>query len=219
MTSTGHLLKDVIQDEIGDVWTTVPGTVTNVHEDELKIDVNFKVKWNDNPIRLYDVRILYPQGNGAKIMYKVSQNDHVLLVFSKYVIDSLQSEGYTNVDVDDVFDVNDVVALPGFTIDADLSDEFHGMPISVPNGVHIVTEGEVIVSSEQFKWHDGETFYDILTSTTGSLGGIDFIASQVEPNLTISQAAVWTKLDAGGTPVSDYFIAKTDRGQYGVELG
>jgi len=219
MTTTGDILRDVIEEEINDIWTSVPGKVMNVHEDKLKVDVILKVKWLDNPIRLNNVRIVFPQGSGAKIMFKIENGDNVLMIFSKYAVDCLHTSRIIDVEQDDTFDINDVVALPGFALDSNLSDDFHGMPISIPNGIHLVTEGEVVVSSETFKWHDGETFYDILTSTTGSLGGLDFIASQTEPDLTISQAAVWTKLDAGGTPVSDYFIAKTQNGQYGVELG
>lgn len=207
-------IDDRIDKKLKKVWNSIPAKIAKVHNNELKVDVFFKVKWTRYPIYIEKVRLLYPQGKGAKILFNVSKGDTVLLLFTKYMIDVLKTEQIYYVNEDSSFNITDVIALPGFTLDVNLDEEFHGQNISIPNGIKIVSDDEVLVSAKSFKYHDGTDTYEILTEAALE-GNIKYFEQDTEPDLNEEEAAIWTDT----TNENVWFLTKTSAGQKGVELG
>lgn len=212
------LINDVITERFNNIKTALPGVVAKVHRDDLKVDVYIKTQTGEFPVRIDNVRVLYPQSSNCKILFNLDIGDTVMLLFSKHSLLSLQSDQFIYVDELDRWEIENVVAIPGITLDKYLDDPVHGMDITIPHGITIITDDIMTLSASGLYYHDGVSSNRILTEADTPTASIEYITSETEPTLSVERAVIWTETDEHDTPIRMYLISRTDLGQRKVEL-
>lgn len=191
-----------INRNLNKVRGVAPAIVENVKREKMKIDVYVKTKWADDPTFIKNVRVVYPQSYNNKLLIGLERKDVVILLFSKFDMLSLQSEGLFDVTENPNWSKDDVVALPGVHIDQKLQEEYDeslvdGKEVKIPEGIQLVSENDIKISGNSVKFGSDVSLENNSLKNIGSLdwsSGESFpkiIESDTEPSLSSGAWSVW----------------------------
>jgi hypothetical protein len=79
-------MREVFDNLMKSVYTAMPATVLNVHEDGMFVDVMPVI--NENNQRINEVPLVFPQSKNYGFRFRVKEDDEVLLITSKYPLDN-----------------------------------------------------------------------------------------------------------------------------------
>lgn len=178
-TNPGKRIERRISQNLRKVRTMLPGVVSKVYKDKLKVDVFVKTVTKDTPIHISEVRVVYPQSMNSKILFNLEIGDTVMLLFSKHSLDALISDSFINVGTDDRFNLEDVVALPGIQLDKNQRDNsehssIQGMDVEIPDGIHILSNDKIHIIGDTVDINniDNLRFNDGTSMTGGNFNGL-----------------------------------------------
>jgi hypothetical protein len=79
-------MREVFDNLMKSVYTAMPATVLNVHEDGMFVDVMPVITENNQ--RINEVPLVFPQSKWCGLRFRVEKDDEVLLITSKYPLDN-----------------------------------------------------------------------------------------------------------------------------------
>ena len=212
MKNPSLLIKEKIQENIDKIWTAMPGRVNRVKNKKMLLDVTIKTK-KGLPITLTNIPVLYPQSNSSKILFSIKPGDTVLLLWTKFSLDCLENEQIFR--ESKKWDIENVVAVPGFTLKKDVGKKINGMNIEIPiEGLNIISDEKITLSTKSLKYYDGNKEHNFVFHSD-IMGMLRYISSPTEPGLDVNTSAIWTDTSENKM----YLVSKTELGQRKVELG
>lgn len=199
--------SDCLQDNI---YTSLPATVTSYNPSNQSVDVNVDLR-RTNPssgedfglISLREVPVMFPSAGGGILSFPITKGDKVLIMFTKFSLDSWLAGVEGLVPDNRQHDINDAIAIIGlFNLKTNLSPnetdvelKFKGSSVTLKatGDLEVTTSGNMIATVEGTLTADvtGDT---TITTPTLTLNG----------NLTVSGT-----INAGGNIGSSGTITGT----------
>jgi hypothetical protein len=114
MTGIGTLTKNLIEKEIGKLWTATVAKAVSVDYGKNFCSVTIKNTVGGNEVTLRDLPVMYPSTSAGTLMTAISEGDLVLVIFGKWNIrEQIAEDDIGAVNEETVFSVNNGIVIPG----------------------------------------------------------------------------------------------------------
>ncbi|WP_421908277.1 Gp138 family membrane-puncturing spike protein [Methanolacinia petrolearia] len=114
MTGIGMLAKNLIEKEVGRLWTATVAKVVSVDYEKNLCSVTIKNTVGGNEVTLRDLPVMYPSTSAGTLMLAISEGDLVLVIFGKWNIrEQIAGDGIDTVNEETIFSINNGIVIPG----------------------------------------------------------------------------------------------------------
>lgn len=114
MAGIGTLTKNLIEKEIGKLWTATVAKVISVDYEKNLCSVIIKNTVAGNVVTLKDLPVMYPSTSAGTLMLAISKGDLVLVIFGKWNIrEQLAGDDIGTVNEKTSFSINNGIVIPG----------------------------------------------------------------------------------------------------------
>ena len=114
MTGIGTLTKNLIEKEVGRLWTATVAKVVSVDYGKNLCSVTIKNTVGGNEVTLRDLPVMYSSTSAGTLMLAISEGDLVMVIFGKWNIrEQIAGDGIDTVNEETIFSINNGIVIPG----------------------------------------------------------------------------------------------------------